>query len=205
MRTLLRTRLRPMHAEDIPQIMDIERESFPTMWPQTAYKRELQNRAARYFVLVEEQGDAPGDTEAPGGFWSALRRMVTPAEETGERVLGFLGIWLMVGEVHVVTVAVRERFRRMGIAERLLIACIELAMEHDQEVVTLEVRKSNVAAQDLYTKYGFDRVGLRVRYYTDNQEDAVIMTTPDLTTPSYGRLFEGLRARHRERHPDLWT
>lgn len=205
MRTLLRTHLRPMHAEDIPQIMDIERESFPTMWPQTAYKRELQNRAARYLVLVEDRGDAQEATDATGGFWSALRRIVTPAEESGERVLGFVGLWLMVGEAHVVTVAVRERLRRMGIGERLLIACMELAMDNDQEVVTLEVRKSNTAAQDLYTKYGFDRVGLRVRYYTDNQEDAVIMTTPDLATPSYRRLFEGLRAQHRERFPDLWS
>ncbi len=194
-----------MHAEDIPQVMDIERESFPTMWPQTAYKRELQNRAARYLVLVEDGGEPPDGADAGGGFWNALRRIVTPAEERGEHVLGFLGIWLMVGEAHIVTVAVRERVRRMGIGERLLIACIELAVDSDQEVVTLEVRKSNTAAQDLYIKYGFDRVGLRVRYYTDNQEDAVIMTTPDLTTPSYRRLFEGLRARHRDRYPDLWT
>lgn len=205
MRTLLRTRIRPMHAEDIPQVMDIERESFPTMWPQTAYRRELDNRAARYVVLSEQRDEreAPGDGTA--GFWHALRRIVAPAEEPAERVLGFLGIWLMVGEVHVVTVAVREQFRRMGIGERLLIACIEMAMEFDQEVVTLEVRKSNTAAQDLYLKYGFDRVGLRVRYYTDNHEDAVIMTTPDIASPSYRALFEEMRARHRARYPDLWA
>ena len=205
MKTLLRTRLRSMREADIAQVMDIEREAFPAAWPQTAYKRELQNSAARYLVLTEVPNDAGASPQR--GMWGAIRRIVggeTPTAN-GERLLGFVGVWLMVGEAHIVTVAVREEYRRMGIGERLLIACIELAQQYDQELITLEVRASNEAAQRLYEKYGFDRAGLRVRYYSDNHEDAVIMTTPPIASPDFRIRFETLAARHRDRNPDLWA
>lgn len=204
MRTLLRTRLRPMCADDIGQIVDIERESFPSSWPQTAYRRELTNAIARYTVLCEVVEPPP--PPAPAGLWWTLRRIVgSENAPSGEHILGFIGVWLMVGEAHVVTVAVREEYRRMGIGERLLIAAIDQAAEYDQEAVTLEVRASNEGAQLLYEKYGFARVGLRKRYYTDNNEDAVLMTTPDIGTPAYRALLEDLRARHQAAHPDLWA
>jgi ribosomal-protein-alanine N-acetyltransferase len=193
-----------MAAGDIAQVMDIERESFPTMWPQTAYRRELQNKVARYYVITEAPEADLGESAQPG-LWNAIRRIVGGENEpAGVRLLGFIGVWLLVGEAHIVTVAVRESFRRMGIGERLLIAAIETALEFDQEVLTLEVRKSNDAAQLLYEKYGFSRVGLRKRYYTDNNEDAVLMTTPDISSPAFMTLFESLRQLHRERNPDLW-
>lgn len=205
MRTLLRTRIRPMAADDIPQIADIERESFTSMWPQTAYRRELQNKLARYLVICEQEEREHAES-SPGGLFGALKRIVGNEAPLpgGEYLLGFIGLWLMVGEGHIVTVAVRERYRRMGIGERLLIACIEMAVEYAQEVVTLEVRRSNEVAQRLYDKYGFDRAGLRVRYYTDNNEDAVIMTTPDVQSPSFRARFEALRSEHERRYPDLW-
>jgi ribosomal-protein-alanine N-acetyltransferase len=93
----------------------------------------------------------------------------------------------------------------MGIGERLLIACIELSMDHAQRAVTLEVRRSNEVAQRLYEKYGFDRIGLRVKYYTDNNEDAVLMATPDLGSPEYIERFQLLREDHQRRYPDLWA
>jgi ribosomal-protein-alanine N-acetyltransferase len=206
MRTLLRTQLRPMTEADIAQVMDIEREAFPSAWPQTAYKRELRNSAARYLVITERLDQR--DEAAQGrGVWSTIRRIVGSDTPSGanERLLGFIGIWLMVGEAHIVTVAVREEYRRSGIGERLLIAAVELAQQYDQELVTLEVRASNHAAQELYEKYGFDRAGLRVRYYSDNHEDAVIMTTPRIASPEFRGRFEALKARHRQRNPDLWA
>jgi ribosomal-protein-alanine N-acetyltransferase len=203
MRIALRTSIRPMVADDIAQVVEIERESFPSMWPQTAYRRELQNKIARYIVLSELREPAPA-AEQPG-IIGAVRRIVT-GERThdDEYLLGFVGLWLMAGDAHIVTVAVREAYRRMGIGERLLIASMELAMSSEQESVTLEVRKSNDVAQALYAKYGFQRVGLRVRYYTDNNEDAVVMSTPDLRAAGYRALFHDLHARHREEYPDLW-
>ena len=195
-----------MSADDIPQIADIERESFPSMWPQTAYRRELANKIARYTVITEPRADLSQAAENTGGIWSTIRRLVGgEAPATDEYVLGVIGLWLMVGEAHIVTVAVREAYRRSGIGERLLIASTELALQFDQEVLTLEVRASNVAAQRLYEKYGFATVGRRVRYYTDDHEDAVIMTTPPIASPGYRALCEERKARHRSAHPDLWS
>jgi ribosomal-protein-alanine N-acetyltransferase len=190
MRTLLQTRIRTMAADDVVQVADIERESFTSMWPQTAYKRELSNKLARYLVLTEIR-DEPVEP-ANSSIWGTLRRMVRVDEAIGnEYLLGFIGVWLMVGEAHIVTVAVRERYRRMGIGERLLIAALDLAIEAEQDVATLEVRASNDVAQRLYDKYGFVRLGLRKRYYTDNNEDAVIMWSEELKSPEF-------RARHAE-------
>ncbi len=70
---------------------------------------------------------------------------------------------------------------------------------NDRPLVTLECRASNEAAQGLYEKYGFRRVGVRRRYYSDNREDAVIMTTESILTPSYGALFRRLKEEHRAR------
>ncbi|MEX0750933.1 MAG: ribosomal protein S18-alanine N-acetyltransferase [Dehalococcoidia bacterium] len=195
-----------MNADDIAQVMDIERESFPSMWPQTAYRRELQNKVARYFVINELRDEPAAEGAASPGLWSAIRRIVgSDGDAAAERVLGFIGIWLLVGEAHIVTVAVRDEYRRIGIGERLVIAAIETALEYDQEVLTLEVRRSNDAAQLLYVKYGFDRVGLRKRYYTDNNEDAVLMTTPDIGSGGFLTLFDALKQQHRAKNPDLWS
>lgn len=204
----MKTKLRQMSEADIAQVADIERESFPSMWPQTAYRRELSNKIARYFVVTELRDEAAGaEPRSSTGILGALRRVVGGSEQDApsEYLLGFIGLWLMVNEAHIVTVAVREQYRRSGIGERLLIAAIELAMDADQEVVTLEVRASNDSAIRMYEKYGFSRVGLRKRYYTDNNEDAAIMTTPDIFVPTYRRLLAELKEQHQARYPDLWT
>jgi ribosomal-protein-alanine N-acetyltransferase len=196
-----------MAESDISQVMDIEREAFPSSWPQTAYKRELQNKAACYLVVTELL-DGPREPAAAAGVWSAIRRIVSgesSAPTESERLLGFIGVWLMVGEAHIVTIAVRDEFRRGGIGERLLIATIEMALEYDQDLVTLEVRASNDAARRMYEKYGFAQAGVRKRYYSDNHEDAVIMTTPTIGTAGYRARFDDLRARHQARFPDLWA
>lgn len=188
--------VRPMTLADIPQVMDIERESFPTMWPQTAYRRELQeNRLARYLVVVETGTEAPPPPPERGlsRLVSGVRRAISGEEEpepTREFLVGFLGIWFMVDEAHIVTIAVRESHRRRGIGELLLIRALELAAERGEETVSLEVRISNEPAQRLYEKYGFRKAGIRPRYYSDNQEDAVIMTTGRLSSRAHQALFQ---------------
>lgn len=190
---------------DIAQVMEIERESFPTMWPQTAYQRELTNKIARYWVITEAGDRMPAEDERPpsGIIGTLLRRR---GQEHGryEDLLGFIGLWLVVGDAHIVTVAVRQSHRRQGIGERLLIAAIETAHTEHQETITLEVRASNEAAQRLYEKYDFQRVGVRKRYYTDNNEDALLLTSPDIIAASFQARFEEMRARHKRGHPDLW-
>ncbi|MGB6837384.1 MAG: GNAT family N-acetyltransferase [Dehalococcoidia bacterium] len=213
--TAVRYLLRPMLPGDIPQVMEIERQSFPTIWPQTAYKRELRNRLARYLVATEPpQDEAPEPAQSPEppepprqGFWPGVRRLLGAEPEpapTSELIVGSLGLWLMVGQGHIVTIAVRESQRRRGIGEWMLIAALNLAIQEEQETVTLEYRRSNLAARALYAKYGFTEVGVRRRYYSDNHEDAVIMTTPPILTPQYQDLLRDLSEAHRRRWSHLY-
>jgi ribosomal-protein-alanine N-acetyltransferase len=203
-----------MTLGDIAQVMEVEQQSFPTMWPPTAFKREIQqNRLARYLVAVQQRedtrsGEAASPPSAPrptgfGRFLGGLRQILdgdgTAPEERDELVVGFIGVWIMIDEAHIVTIAVRDGYRRRGVGELLLITAIETTRLAGQTVVTLECRASNAAALRLYEKYGFQQVGLRPRYYTDDHEDAYVLSVSDIGTPSYGRRFERLRNEHRQR------
>jgi len=150
-----------------------------------------------------DDGDEPVVGTARPALWRRAARRVLRVEPeappTRELIVGFVGLWLMVGGAHIVTIAVRDSHRRRGIGELLLIATIEQAIAHRQEAITLECRASNEAALAMYEKYGFKRVGLRRRYYADENEDAVAMTTPAILASSYRQRFEWLRENYRQR------
>ena len=201
--TALRCRIRPMRPEDIAQVLDIERQSFPSIWPQTVYQRELKNELARYLVAYEASGEPEDvdDEPAGSGVRALVRRILGATQPSArDRILGMVGVWCMMGEAHIVTIAVRPELRRQGLGEILLLAAMEAAVETGQQEVTLEHRISNHAARALYEKYGFAQVGVRARYYTDNQEDAVLMTTPQLQSRQYRRLL----AERIEAQRQLW-
>ena len=203
----IRCKIRPMALGDIPQVMDIERESFPSMWPQTTYRKELKNKLARYLVAYEPMSESTDlevaePPEREPGLSGFLRRLFTPAPMTQERVLGVVGLWCMMGEGHIVTIAVREAYRRQGIGELLLIAIMDTAQDAGQDGVTLEYRISNQGARKLYEKYGFMQVGVRARYYSDNQEDAVLMSTPPLRSSKYRKLLSERLAEQQARWGD---
>ena len=142
---------RMTHA-DLAAVQQIEKVSFSTPWPSHAYSSELEtNRLAHYLAV-----------------------------RAGSEVVGYAGIWLMVDEAHVTTFAVAPRQRRRGIGEVLLAELMALARRIGASVATLEVRVSNMPARRLYEKYGFMPVGVRRNYYSDDREDALIMTTPEL-------------------------
>ncbi len=169
-------RVERMRAEDVDAIMLIEHEAFSEPWPASAYRHEIEkNDLAHYFVV---RAGAP-----PGG---------APANRT---ILAYGGFWLMVDEAHISTIASRREWRGRGLGELLLAGMMEEARALGAERVTLEVRVSNAVAQNLYRKYGFNVEGRRKRYYSDNNEDALIMTTPPIGTPAYRQLFDGLVAR----------
>jgi len=219
--TAVRYSVRPMDLGDISQVMEIEKDSFPSMWPSTAFKREVRhNRLARYLVVVEqpatedetrEAESGPAVTGAPSlspprlGRWLTELRHLFGAEEEaepaphGDLVIGFVGVWLIADEAHIVTIAVRDGYRRRGIGELLLIAAIELALMNERDLISLECRVSNDAAITLYDKYGFQRLGVRPHYYSDNREDAVIMTAERIDLAPYKSLFRQLKAEHRQR------
>jgi ribosomal-protein-alanine N-acetyltransferase len=159
-------RIRPMTVTDLDAVQRIERASFTTPWPPHAYRQELEaNRLAAYVVAV-----------------------------LADEIVGYGGLWLMVDEAHVTTFAVHPRYRRRRIGERLLLALLDLSLARHAREATLEVRLSNLAARRLYEKYGFRPVGIRPRYYSDNQEDALIMTTEPLESARMRERVTRLRA-----------
>ena len=196
--------LRPMTPGDIDQVSAMEREAFPTLWPPTSYSRELRTRTAEYMVCVSDGEFLTVTPRGKKGLLGFLGRRNKPQPPQRVPLLaGYLGIWYMAGEAHIVSIAVRERLRRQGLGELLLIGAIELGLRREQQVVTLEARVSNEPAKALYGKYGFKEVGIRRGYYLDDREDATIMTTDTLRTPEYLALFERLRAEFVERHGDV--
>ena len=200
--TIARYQVRSMTEADIAQVAEIEGESFPTTWPRTVYRRELANRLARYLVVVDRSRQAtPAQQERRRSLLSIIRREEGPAP-TSDYIIGYVGVWLMVDEAHIVAIAVREGYRGRGIGELLLADSVDLAIENNQNNVTLEVRRSNNVAQALYEKYRFLKVGVRRRYYSDNGEDAVIMSTPPIQSAAYAEHLAYLREQRQRRWDD---
>jgi ribosomal-protein-alanine N-acetyltransferase len=157
----------PMRLDDVPAVHEIERLSFGTPWPAYAFEQELRgNRLARYLVA-----------------------------RAGDRVVGFAGVWLMVDDAHITTFGVHPDWRRQRIGRQLLLNLAELSTTMGARRMTLEARVSNAAAQALYRDFGFEIVGRRPRYYTDDGEDALVMTTPDLDDAGMRAILDRERER----------
>lgn len=140
--------IRRMTLEDIEQVLEIDRASFNQPWPERAFRFEVENNAASRAWVAEENG----------------------------KVVGMIVAWLMVDEAHIATIATHPRFRRQGVASRLLRHALDYMRNEGAGSSFLEVRESNLAAQELYRTFGFEEMGRRPRYYKDNSEDAILMT-----------------------------
>jgi [ribosomal protein S18]-alanine N-acetyltransferase len=188
--------VRPMTPEDVPQVTAIDREAFPTMWPPMNYQRELDNHLAHYIVIAENpvQTEEPASkTESNTGLTHKVIEWLTPHKPTLEqtqKIVGFAGFWMMAGEAHIISLAVKQEFRRQGFGKLLLIELVRAAVKLEAEIVTLEVRVSNFEAQRLYLQYGFVGKGVRRAYYTDNREDALIMTLDEADSKECVANFE---------------
>ncbi len=202
--------LRPMQERDLAQAAEIERDAFPTLFPPTSFRRELKNRLARYLVAWRHEAPPELVTEYASGQQGTSRRFLHRAAsflrgrpvawQPGQQyIVGFLGTWYMPDDAHIVSVGVRSDYRGCGIGELLLIGAIEQAQQRRMPAVTLEVRVSNHIAQNLYKKYGFEKMGVRKGYYSDNREDALIMTAFGIRTLSYQEEFSRLTESHRQR------
>lgn len=188
--------IEPMQLRDVAEVMEIERVSFPSPWSARAYRYELQENNLSHYLVARPR--RPLAKKEPG-FLTGLQRSLGVAVPPEVNILGYGGFWLMAGEAHISTIAVRPDWRRRGIGELLLVAMLERAVELGADLATLEVRVSNVAAQGLYQKYGFAKVGLRARYYSDRGEDALIMTTKHLTSAAFQSAFQRLKAELRQK------
>jgi len=193
-----------MTLADVPRVIEIERLAYPSTWPPSAYRKELQdNRWAHYIVLRDKQITAGRVTVPPQEpdklrrffpfpFLSGRSAPTLPSPELTS-IIGFAGLWLMVDEAHITTIAMHPNHRGQGLGEFMLLALLDVAYQIGAKWVTLEVRVSNSIAQNLYRKYGFREAGMRHKYYSDNQEDALIMWTDEIHSPAYKQRFQELK------------
>ena len=149
--------IRPMRQDDLEQVGAIDRMSFSIPWPKKAFQYELN--------------DNPRSTQ-----WVAEAN--TPGRKN--QVVGVIVSWLIMDEVHIATLAIHPNHRDKGIAQRLILVTLQEAVKKGARQATLEVRANNIPAQELYHRFGFIVAGRRVRYYRDNNEDALIMTATEL-------------------------
>lgn len=140
--------VREMTIDDVDRVAEIENATFSQPWSKKSFYTEInENNIAKYFVAVKEN-----------------------------KIIGYGGFWHIINELHITNIAVDIDYRGLGIGQKLV--CKVLDFANDDELVdsvSLEVRRSNFAAQNLYRKYGFSVIGVRERYYEDNREDAYIM------------------------------
>jgi ribosomal-protein-alanine N-acetyltransferase len=158
-----------MTLADIPAVVAIEHASYSMTWPANAYDYELQkNEFAHYFVL---------------------RTFLPHSLAEPSTLIGLGGFWLMADEAHISTIAIHPDWRGLGLGEWLLLYLLEVGQNLGAQFATLEVRPSNHDALSLYHKYQFEQVGRRRHYYSDNNEDALILTTPPLNAPDYQAML----------------
>ena len=201
--------IRPMQYEDIPQVAQIDREAFPGEWvfrSQAAYKQDLNNPSVRYIVACNKRDVSESEGQAIQKVpWFKRLFSYERHLSVSENIVGFSGFWMMMKEAHIIAIGVKNGYRQLGIGEGLLIATIELAQRLNSNVVTLEVRASNMIAQELYKKYGFQVTGRRVKYYSSDGEDAIIMSTDNIASMSFQASLQQLKKAYAKRHRGIFA
>jgi ribosomal-protein-alanine N-acetyltransferase len=159
-----------MTMDDLAQVTAIDDASFASPWPERSYRFELtENPVASLFVAdIDSEGD--------------------------RQIIGYIGLWELVDEGHISTLAVDERYRRHGVASSLIAKGLRFFATRGVSTVSLEVRRSNTAAQSLYKKFGFEEIATRRGYYRDNKEDALIMTLDRIPEQAARVEVQGERA-----------
>ena len=140
-------RIQKMKADDLDKVIEIERESFSMPWSRWMFERELEDTNRAYFLVARNNYE----------------------------IFGYIGFWIVFDEAHIVTIAVRNDYRRKGIGTMLLASALVVADTLGAKKATLEVRVTNISAQNMYLEFGFETVSIRKGFYTDTGEDAYVM------------------------------
>lgn len=138
--------LKLMDELDLDGVLEVSSLSLKESWSKEAFAKELSNPLAKYIIAKSD-----------------------------DRIIGFAGVWIIVDEGHITNIAVHPDFRGQGIGSKLVDSLVEKSKTFGCNALTLEVRSSNIVAQNLYEKFGFISEGIRKNYYEDNKEDALIM------------------------------
>lgn len=187
----------PMRLEDVHTVSRIEQIVFSLPWSTAAFGYEIRHNPASEYLVLRRTPYAPLASRADS--LSGRVRWLLQRPQIDNSILGYAGMWRALDEAHVCTLAVRPELQGHGLGELLLVTLIERALQQGASVLTLEVRVSNRPAQSLYTKYGFRVVGRHRAYYSDNREDALVMTTDPITSSGYRERLDCLTTRLRER------
>lgn len=140
----------PMSQGDIDEVLKIEDVSFPRPWSRAQFEKELENPFSRSFAARLDKSN-------------------------NKALVGYIIIWLVAEEAHILNIAVHPDFKKKGIGAKLIRFILDFLAEQYARAVYLEVRHSNTAAQMLYKGFGFKEIGIRKGYYSDNNEDAIVM------------------------------
>lgn len=144
----MRIIITPMKLEDLNEVLEIEVLAFATPWSRNSFLYELlENERAIYLTAKNEY----------------------------DQIMGYVGMWTVFDEGHITNLATHPQYRRQGVAYKLMNELFAVSKEKGVRYLTLEVRRTNSSAQELYQKMGFVHMGVRRKYYLDNNEDALIM------------------------------
>ena len=152
--------IRRMTLEDIPAVIVLDKLSFSLPWPERSFRFELTDNPASRCWVVELDG----------------------------KVVGMIVAWMLVDEAHIATISTHPDHRRQGIGRKLLTHALRYMSKEGAVSSFLEVRENNIAAQEMYRKFGYEAVGRRKKYYKDTDEDAILMTLNGLDKFSIGAL-----------------
>ena len=161
--------IRKMEKSDIDEVYEIEKLAYGDHhWSKESFLNEIDNNLTNYIVAINPET---------------------------KKIVGYLGSWLIIDECHITNVAVNPNFRRLRIAQQLLKNLIDTCYEKMFKYITLEVRVSNISAINLYEKFGFKSIGVRKKYYQDNDEDALIMFTENIWHEKFKTLYNNLAGK----------
>lgn len=145
-------KLMPMKKSHIADILEISGLSFHTPWSKDSFLKELSNTFAHYVVAVVDN-----------------------------KAIGYGGMWIIIDEGHITNIAIHPNFRGQNVGTKILKEMMNVCENKNVQAMTLEVRKSNLVAQKLYSNFGFKEEGIRKHYYEDNKEDCIIMWNRDIS------------------------
>jgi ribosomal-protein-alanine N-acetyltransferase len=160
----LAVQILPMRRRHLRSVVRIEGQVYPRPWSHSLFVSELALRGSRAYLVAK----------------------------VGRDIVGYGGVMMSMTDAHVTTIAVDPAWHRHGIGTRLLLGLARAGIERGATAMTLEVRLSNRAAQEMYKRFGFTAVGVRKGYYADTGEDALVMWAYEVSEPAYARLLQGL-------------
>lgn len=161
----------PLQQEHVPYMQPLEKACFGSQWTATDFQRELDNPSCHYFV-----------------------------SQFNNQLIGYLGYWQILEEAHITAIAVHPDFQKRHAAQQMMCKMLQDCLKRNINWITLEVKESNIKAQNLYHKFGFSVLGRRKNYYQADKQDALIMWTENIATEAYHQRLEQLM---REERPSL--